>query len=166
VLPEKPICFLVTPTDNPSRPRHVIEIKEFSLIKRFAVALLAVVLLLPFGVAAQEAGSHPSSSSKATSSKSAKSTAGKTVHVKEHRRKDGTVVKAHDRVVSGTKAKATPSTKAATRPPTAIPKKSTAAVRDANGRIARSATARKTFMTRTGYAKGRSGYVVDHIVPL
>jgi hypothetical protein len=48
----------------------------------------------------------------------------------------------------------------------AAARKSTVAVRDKNGRIKRSATARNEFMRQTGYPKGRKGYVVDHIVPL
>jgi len=47
-----------------------------------------------------------------------------------------------------------------------VPKKSTVAKRDRNGRIKRSASARAEFMRRTGYPRGRKGYVVDHIVPL
>src|SRR5215813_9770206 len=46
------------------------------------------------------------------------------------------------------------------------PSKSTVATRDGNGRIARSASAKKEFMKETGYPKGRKGYVVDHVVPL
>ena len=38
--------------------------------------------------------------------------------------------------------------------------------RDSHGRIARSEGARRAFMRRTGYAHGRPGYVIDHIVPL
>jgi hypothetical protein len=38
--------------------------------------------------------------------------------------------------------------------------------RDAHGHIARSSTARKTFMTETGYPHGRPGYVVDHVTAL
>jgi hypothetical protein len=34
------------------------------------------------------------------------------------------------------------------------------------GKIKRSTSARADFMRRTGYPKGRKGYVVDHIVPL
>src|SRR5262249_44872535 len=45
-------------------------------------------------------------------------------------------------------------------------KKSTVAQRDSNGRIRRSSSARADFIRRTGYPKGRKGYVVDHIVPL
>src|SRR5215471_13724618 len=47
-----------------------------------------------------------------------------------------------------------------------VPKKSSVAKRSSNGRIRRSASARAEFMRRTGYPKGRKGYVVDHIVPL
>jgi hypothetical protein len=38
--------------------------------------------------------------------------------------------------------------------------------RDANGKIHRSQSARHAFMKMTGYPHGRSGYVIDHIVPL
>jgi hypothetical protein len=38
--------------------------------------------------------------------------------------------------------------------------------RDSHGRIKRSASARREFMQETGYAHGRPGYVIDHIVPL
>jgi len=40
------------------------------------------------------------------------------------------------------------------------------AVRDANGRIKRSESAKREFMRTTGYPNGRPGYVVDHITPL
>lgn len=40
------------------------------------------------------------------------------------------------------------------------------APRDSHGRIKRSQTARYQFMKQTGFAKGRPGYVVDHIIPL
>jgi 5-methylcytosine-specific restriction endonuclease McrA len=43
---------------------------------------------------------------------------------------------------------------------------STTAPRDSHGRIKRSSKAKEVFMKRTGYPKGRRGYVVDHIVPL
>jgi hypothetical protein len=38
--------------------------------------------------------------------------------------------------------------------------------RDANGRIARSESAKRQFMRQTGYPNGRPGYVIDHIKPL
>jgi hypothetical protein len=39
-------------------------------------------------------------------------------------------------------------------------------VRDSHGRIKRSESAKHEFMRQSGYAHGRPGYVVDHIVPL
>jgi hypothetical protein len=41
-----------------------------------------------------------------------------------------------------------------------------AGARDANGRLARSDSAKHAFMRQTGYSHGRPGYVVDHIIPL
>ncbi len=38
--------------------------------------------------------------------------------------------------------------------------------RDSHGRIVRSSAARYEFISETGYAHGRPGYVVDHIIPL
>jgi len=38
--------------------------------------------------------------------------------------------------------------------------------RDSHGRIKRSETAKHEFMRMTGYAYGRPGYVVDHVIPL
>ncbi len=38
--------------------------------------------------------------------------------------------------------------------------------RDKHGRIARDHKVVKAFMVKTGYPKGRPGYVVDHIIPL
>ena len=38
--------------------------------------------------------------------------------------------------------------------------------RDSRGKIKRSATSKREFMKETGYPNGRSGYVVDHVVPL
>jgi hypothetical protein len=42
----------------------------------------------------------------------------------------------------------------------------TAVKRDANGKIARSSTARNDFLKSSGYPNGRPGYIVDHIIPL
>src|SRR5262249_48606758 len=47
-----------------------------------------------------------------------------------------------------------------------VPKKSTVATRNKNGKIQRSTAARKEFMRLTGYPNGRKGYIVDHVVPL
>jgi len=38
--------------------------------------------------------------------------------------------------------------------------------RAVDGRIRRSAAAKRQFMRQTGYPHGRPGYVVDHIIPL
>src|SRR5262249_51704809 len=38
--------------------------------------------------------------------------------------------------------------------------------RDSHGRLIRSEAEKRKFMRETGYAHGRPGYVVDHIVPL
>ena len=38
--------------------------------------------------------------------------------------------------------------------------------RDANGKIARSAAAKRAFMRKTGHPNGWPGHVVDHVVPL
>lgn len=38
--------------------------------------------------------------------------------------------------------------------------------RDTHGRIARSESAKQEFMAQTGYAHGRPGYVVDHVIAL
>ena len=38
--------------------------------------------------------------------------------------------------------------------------------RDSHGRIKRSEASKREFMKKTGYPKGRPGYVVDHIKPL
>ena len=38
--------------------------------------------------------------------------------------------------------------------------------RDSKGRIKRSESAKKEFMKGTGYPHGRTGYVVDHVIPL
>ena len=53
-----------------------------------------------------------------------------------------------------------------TKPRESSPSKAVAAPRDSHGRIKRSEAARSEFMRQTGYAHGRPGYVVDHIVPL
>ena len=82
--------------------------------------------------------------------------------MKSYTRKDGTVVRAHDRSAPGTKtysgsrssSKGTKAVRCATCP------------RDSHGKIKRSESAKKEFMRQTGYPHGRKGYVVDHIVPL
>ncbi len=95
----------------------------------------------------------------------------KTVHVRTYTRKDGTVVRAHDRAVRGTpssssrrsassRVKSSPIYSQSTRP------------RAIDGRIQRSSRAKHDFMRMspcpsTGKSNGGCrGYVVDHIRPL
>jgi hypothetical protein len=117
----------------------------------------------------------------------------RSVHVRGYTRRDGTYVAPHDRAApgSGTSApKAPPSyrpppaprpPKVATGPvpsgpprhdpaftPTQRPPTATGPLppRDSRRRFVRSSAAKQQFMTGTGFARGRPGYVVDHIVPL
>jgi len=105
------------------------------------VTLAVVALLLPLqDVTAQKSGRSSSRASSRSSSRSSstrsRSTSSKPRSTSTHLRKSS------------------------------VPRKSTVAKRSSNGRIKRSASARAEFMRRTGYTKGRKGYVVDHIVPL
>jgi hypothetical protein len=68
--------------------------------------------------------------------------------------------------VSSIRSRSTSSKPRTTSTRSRIPKKSTVAKRTSNGKIKRSFSGRVEFMRRTGYPKGRTGYVVDHIVPL
>jgi len=43
---------------------------------------------------------------------------------------------------------------------------SSSAARDSHGLIERSSTAKREFERMTGYPHGRTGYVIDHVVPL
>ena len=98
----------------------------------------------------------------------------KTVHVKGHHKKDGTYVEGYDRKAptpKGDKAKPKEDKPASTGHKTArrAPPPSTTAStrpRDQKGRFVRSQSAKNAFMKKSGYPKGRPGYVVDHIVPL
>ena len=108
----------------------------------------------------------------------------KSVHVKGYTKKDGSVVKPHDRKApdsstttssgsSEKKAKKAKSSPAPSLP--AVSRASTASGRtnrcencdrDEHGKILRKKEAKRAFMRATGYDHGRSGYVIDHIVPL
>lgn len=98
----------------------------------------------------------------------------KTVHVKEYTKKDGTVVKAHDRKAPGSSdTAATPKpAKAAESRPTPPPVAHASRTRcqdcdrDEHGKIVRSQDAKRAFMRATGFPNGRPGFVIDHIVPL
>jgi hypothetical protein len=94
----------------------------------------------------------------------------KTVHVKEYKRKDGTVVKAHDRTAP--KSNGAEASPAAAHP--AVSHASTAGARsdtcencdrDEHGKIVRSGKAKTAFKRATGCAHGGPGYV-KHIRPL
>ena len=108
---------------------------------RIAIVLL-ILVMIPLESMAQKGGraSSSRSSSRSTSSKS--------------------------RAGSARSAKSSARKSSAKKSTAAISKKSTVAQRDGNGRIKRSAAAKREFMKQTGYANGRKGYVVDHIVPL
>ena len=105
----------------------------------------------------------------------------KSVRVRQYTRKDGTVVSAHERSAPKSTTAATPKASAvrppATRKPAPTATKghtATAVVpqrRNAQGRIARSATAKRQFEAShpcptTGRTGACPGYVVDHIKPL
>jgi len=105
------------------------------MLRRIGLGLLALTLLLPSGLIAQEgrSSSHPST----------RSSSGK-----------------------GTKATSSKAKITSKRSSSSVPRKSTIAHRKSNGKIKRSVAAKNEFMKRTGYPKGRKGYVLDHIVPL
>ena len=131
--------------------------KEITMMTRLRRVLASLVLALAF-----------------LSGSAADSFAGqkKTVHVKEYTKKDGTTVKAHDRAAPKSKAEKKPEEKpeekASTKQPLPqSPSSSSSTVkRDATGRIERSEVSKHQFEVQSGYPKGRSGYVVDHVRPL
>jgi hypothetical protein len=112
----------------------------------------------------------------------------KTVHVTTYVKKNGTVVKAHDRKAPAPKGTTTPSgsTSSQKSSSTAAAAKSTntagakplsftgthpstyceTCARDSKGRIVRGEAAKTAFMKQTGFPHGRPGYVIDHIVAL
>ena len=70
------------------------------------------------------------------------------------------MVRSYDRSAQGSKqSEANSEVVVRSSPPTA-------ALRDSNGRIKRSAAAKEEFERQTGYPHGRPGYVVDHVKPL
>ena len=117
------------------------------------VRLFLISLALTFATVA--APLHPAWTTSASDSKK------KTVHVKSYTRKDGTVVRAHDRSAPGTKKYSSPSVYKGTK---AV--RCATCPRDSHEKIKRSESAKKEFMRQNGYPHGRKGYVVDHIVPL
>ncbi len=128
-------------------------------LRHLVIALALIVSFCSLGVAADAAEDS------GRSAKSGSSSGTKTVHVKEYTRKDGTKVKAHDRAAPESKAPAAKPAKAKEEKHGSTPAVVTVA-RDTDGRIKRTASARHAFEVRTGYPKGRPGYVIDHIKPL
>jgi hypothetical protein len=117
----------------------------------------------------------------------------KTVHVRTYTRKDGTVVKAHDRAAPGegssSPSSSSPSTSSGSSSTTSVQEttsypiptirypteraRSTNVERNSNGKIKRSESAKLAFQRQTpcpatGIAIGWKcpGYVIDHIIPL
>jgi hypothetical protein len=135
------------------------------MLRRTLIALLSVVLFLPLELPAQNGGGHSSSrsssrsSSSRSSSRSSSSRRSSSSKSTSARRSSKAKRTASDKPIHVTRTPR-PSTSSGTR------QRSTVAVRDSHGRIKRSAEARNDFMKQTGYAKGRKGYVVDHVVPL
>jgi hypothetical protein len=119
-------------------------------MKRFASALLLIVLACSLSLSTAAAASKGSGGSKAGGTKS--------VHVKGYTKKDGTHVEGHDRTAPTTKTE-----KAADRP---VPSAPAAVDHKERERIQRSDAARHAFARHTGYPHGRPGYVIDHIRPL
>jgi hypothetical protein len=124
--------------------------------KRLLLFVLSVVLFASSALAYPQSGSGGSRSDSSTSKVSSSQ---KTVHVRSYTRKDGTVVRSHDRSASGTKASSSTANVRSS-------KTTTPALRDSRGRIKRSTAAKEEFERETGYSHGRKGYVVDHVVPL
>ncbi|MEO8483108.1 MAG: HNH endonuclease signature motif containing protein [Acidobacteriota bacterium] len=88
----------------------------------------------------------------------------KTVHVKEYRKKDGTVVRAHDRKPPKSKGSSVSAPAKAEPAPKPLTEKQR--LKAAEDYLKRSDAARHAFMKQTGYPKGRPGYIIDHIIPL
>lgn len=108
----------------------------------------------------------------------------KPVHVRQYTRKDGTVVRAHDRTLPGTADHGKPlhvrqdtreeRTVSVAPIPMSTPKSTAGSrvKRDSGGRISRSTSAKRAFESShpcpaTGSTTGPcEGYVIDHIKPL
>lgn len=141
--------------------------------------VVAVLLLCSFAFGNGRSGSHSSSHSYSSSSHShrSKSSAPKTVHVREYTRKDGTVVHAHDRRAPGTASVFSVTTGSSSRNLTPYRHNYAAegytlhptVQRDKHGKIKRSKAAKAAFEREhpcpsTGKTSGRCpGYVVDHV---
>lgn len=96
----------------------------------------------------------------------------KTVHVQQYKRKDGTVVRAHNRSAPGTASHRTTTIVSRTPAPSSGAGSLASTKRDSRGRIERSSSAKRTFEAShpcpgTGSTSGPcKGYVIDHVKPL
>lgn len=93
---------------------------------------------------------------------------GTVVSAHSYIRKNGTTVSTHYRNYSGTshyslRSYDPPRLYHSPRSHLSYP---TTATRNNNGRLKRSEAAKREFMRLTGYPHGRTGYVIDHIIPL
>ena len=106
------------------------------------------------------------------------------VHVRGYTRKDGTYVAPHERRSPGSGSSSGSSSASGNSSSSSVPSNagrtssyrshsthwssssSYAVPRDDHGRIVRSESARRQFMSQTGYPHGRPGYIVDHAVAL
>jgi len=122
---------------------------------------LLLIVSLYLALCGSAFGQHKGGSSTHSGThSSSKNSAAKTVHVRSYTKKDGTVVRSHNRRPPGSKEDV------ASPQVTVRSSASSTALRDSNGRIKRSAAAKEAFERQTGYPHGRPGYVVDHIKPL
>lgn len=97
----------------------------------------------------------------------------KTVHVHQYKRKDGTVVQAHDRNAPGTTSHRSTTHEAAS---TTVPSSAAGSIaptkRDSRGLLERSSSAKRAFEAShpcpaSGSSSGPCrGYVIDHVKPL
>lgn len=132
-------------------------------MRRLTVVAFIALLVFPIAALGGSRGKSRGSSRSYSGSHSSSHSSGSRVHVKGYTKKDGTYVAPHDRSAprSHSASSLSPS-----HYPSATSSGHATGARDKNGRLVRSAKARSDFMRQTGYPHGRSGYVVDHIVPL
>jgi D-alanine-D-alanine ligase-like ATP-grasp enzyme len=118
------------------------------MIRRFTTpAHWILVALLSFGLATPLVASGESKGSSKGSSKASSKGAGKKT--------------------ATTKAKAKKSAKAAReKRQSSVKTPAVSVARDERGHIQRSDAARHAFARQTGYPHGRTGWVIDHVVPL
>jgi hypothetical protein len=134
---------------------------KMSQVKRFLVVFACAALFIGLGVSDGSArgGGRSGGSSGGSSTGSH--------HVQGYSRKDGTDVPAYNRRGPGEGGQSRSGSihlergAASAHYTTSAP-----GARDNHGRLMRSEAAKSEFMGETGYAHGRPGYVVDHIVPL